>query len=50
MATYLYEVLDRLIAFDTVSSHSILPAVEYMAAQMTGHGLKTAVHQIDVLG
>jgi len=50
MATYLYEVLERLIAFDTVSSHSILPAVEYLADQMTGRGLKTEVHRIDVLG
>jgi acetylornithine deacetylase len=50
MATYLYEVLDRLIAFDTVSSHSILPAIEYLADQMAGHGLKTVVHRIDVLG
>jgi acetylornithine deacetylase len=50
MATYLYEVLDRLIAFDTVSSHSILPAVEYLADQMAGHGLKTVVHRLDVLG
>jgi acetylornithine deacetylase len=50
MATYLYEVLDRLIAFDTVSSHSILPAMEYLADQMTGHGFKIAVHRIDVHG
>lgn len=50
MATYLYEVLDRLIAFDTVSSNSILPAIEYLADQMAGHGLKTAVHKIDILG
>jgi acetylornithine deacetylase len=50
MATYLYEVLDRLIAFDTVSSHSILPAIEYLGDQMAGHGLKTALHRIDVLG
>jgi acetylornithine deacetylase len=50
MATYLYEILDRLIAFDTVSSHSILPAIEYLADRMAGHGLKTAVHRIDVLG
>jgi acetylornithine deacetylase len=50
MATYLYEVLDRLIAFDTVSSNSILPAIEYLADQMTSYGLKTALHQIDVLG
>ena len=50
MATYLYEVLDRLIAFDTVSSHSILPAVEYLADEMAGHGFKTSIHSIDVLG
>ncbi|MBV8451086.1 MAG: M20 family metallopeptidase, partial [Deltaproteobacteria bacterium] len=50
MATYLYEVLDRLIAFDTVSSHSILPAIEYLADQMAGHGLNTALHRIDVSG
>jgi len=50
MATYLYEVLDRLIAFDTVSSRSLVPAIEYFADQMVGHGLKTAVHKIDVLG
>jgi hypothetical protein len=39
MTTSLYEVLDRLVAFDTVSSHSILPAIEYLADQMAGHGL-----------
>jgi acetylornithine deacetylase len=50
MASYLYEVLERLIAFDTVSSHSIIPAVDYLADQMTSHGLRTAVHKIDVLG
>jgi acetylornithine deacetylase len=50
MVTYLYEVLDRPIAFDTVSAHSILPAIEYLADQMTGHGLKTALHRIDVFG
>jgi acetylornithine deacetylase len=50
MATYLYEVLDRLIAFDTVSSHSLLPAIEYLADHMSAHGLQTAVHKIDILG
>src|SRR6266851_3927873 len=50
MATYLYEVLDRLIAFDTVSAHSILPAMEYLGDEMAGHGFKTALHRIDVLG
>jgi acetylornithine deacetylase len=47
---YLYQVLDRLIAFDTVSSHTIVPAIEYLADQMVGHGFKTAVHRLDVLG
>jgi acetylornithine deacetylase len=50
MASYLYEVLDRLIAFNTVSSQSLIPAIEYLADQMIDHGLKTAVHKIDVLG
>jgi acetylornithine deacetylase len=50
MATYLYEVLDRLIAFDTVSSNSILPATEYLADHMISHGLRTSIHRIDVLG
>jgi len=50
MATYLYEVLDRLIAFDTVSSHTIVPAIEYLADQLTSHGLKTVVDRIDIAG
>ncbi|MBV8773095.1 MAG: M20 family metallopeptidase [Deltaproteobacteria bacterium] len=50
MATYLYEVLDRLIAFDTVSSHCILPAIEYLADQMSSQGFETSIHRIDVLG
>ena len=50
MASYLYEVLDHLIRFNTVSSQSLLPAIEYLADQMSSHGLKTAVHKIEVLG
>ncbi len=50
MAPYLYEVLERLIAFDTVSSCTVLPAVEYLADQLDSNGLKTIVHRIDVLG
>jgi acetylornithine deacetylase len=48
--TYLYEVLDRLIAFDTVSAHSLTPAMEYLADQMAGHGLNTRLHRIEVAG
>ena len=50
MATYLYEVLERLIGFNTVSSQSLLPAIEYLADQMAGHGLHTTLHKINVLG
>lgn len=50
MTSYLYEVLNRLIAFDTVSSRSILPAADYLADHMIGHGFKTTVHRIEVLG
>src|SRR2546429_1967313 len=50
MTSYLYEVLQRLIAFDTVSSHSLLPAVEFIADHMIDHSFKTTVHRIDVLG
>jgi acetylornithine deacetylase len=50
MTSYLYEVLDRLIAFDTVSAHSITPAMDYLADQMAGHGFDTRLHRIDVSG
>jgi acetylornithine deacetylase len=50
MSTYLYDVLDRLIAFDTVSAHTIIPAMAYLADQMAGHGFKTVHHPIEVLG
>ena len=33
VSTYLYDVLERLIAFDTVSSHSDVSAMEHLAAR-----------------
>jgi acetylornithine deacetylase len=50
MNTYLHEVLERLIAFDTVSIHSDVPAMEYLAEHMEHHGFKTALHRIEVAG
>ena len=50
MSTHLYEVLERLIAFDTVSSHSDVPAMEYLAGEFDGAGFETALHRIDVGG
>ncbi len=48
MSNYLYEVLDRLIAFDTVSSHSDIPAMEYLADHLDRHGLRTALHKSEI--
>jgi acetylornithine deacetylase len=48
MDGYLYEVLERLIGFDTVSSHSDIPAMEYLAGHMANHGFKTALHRIEL--
>jgi acetylornithine deacetylase len=48
MNSYLYEVLDRLIAFDTVSTNSDIPAMEYLADQIDGLGFKTALHKSEI--
>lgn len=48
MKTYLYEVLDRLIAFDTVSTNSDLPAMEYLADELDRHGWRTALHRTEI--
>jgi acetylornithine deacetylase len=50
MSTHLYEVLERLIAFDTVSTHSDVPAMEYLASEFDGAGFETALHHIDASG
>jgi acetylornithine deacetylase len=48
MISYLDEVLARLIAFDTVSTNSDVPAMEYLADQLDQHGLKTALHKSEI--
>ena len=50
MSAYLYEVLERLVAFDTVSSNSDVPAMEFLAERMTAHGFKVDLHRIEVAG
>jgi acetylornithine deacetylase len=45
---YQYEVLDRLTAFNTVSTLSNVAAAEYLAEHLDDHGFKCALHQIDV--
>jgi acetylornithine deacetylase len=48
MSAYLDEVLERLIAFDTVSTHSDISAMEYLADHLDRHGLKTALHKSEI--
>lgn len=43
-----YEVLERLIGFDTVSSHSDVPAMEFLADLMSARGLRTALHRSEI--
>src|SRR6266852_8108935 len=50
MSTYLYDVLERLIAFDTVSSHSDVPAMEHLAGHMERHRFKAMLHRTEIAG
>jgi acetylornithine deacetylase len=45
MKPYSYELLERLISFDTVSTMSDLTAMEYLAGEFEHHGLRTALHK-----
>lgn len=50
MHSYLYEVLERLVAFDTVSTNSDIPAVQYLADCMERHGFKAELHRFETGG
>jgi len=50
MNDYLYEVARRLVGFDTVSAKSDLAAVEYLSKELEGHGFKTALQPVELLG
>jgi len=50
MTSYLYEVLERLVAFDTVSSNSDAPAMEFLAERLMTHGFKVHLHRIEIAG
>ncbi|MGH7931679.1 MAG: M20 family metallopeptidase [Candidatus Binataceae bacterium] len=50
MSNYLDEVLGRLIAFDTVSTHSDVAAMEYLAEHLEHHGFKAALHRSEFSG
>jgi acetylornithine deacetylase len=48
MSNYLYEVLERLIGFDTVSAHTDVPAMEYLADHLDQCGFRTALHKSEI--
>ncbi|MDO8434595.1 MAG: acetylornithine deacetylase [Candidatus Binatus sp.] len=50
MYDYLYEAAKRLIGFDTVSSNSAVPAMEYLAKELASRGFKTALQPVELLG
>jgi acetylornithine deacetylase len=50
MSAYLYEVLERLVAFDTVTSNSDAPAAEFLADRLTAHGFNVDLHRIEIAG
>jgi acetylornithine deacetylase len=50
VGAYLYEVLDKLIAFDTVSSNSDVPAMEFLADRLTTHGFNVHLHRVTIGG
>jgi acetylornithine deacetylase len=50
MSAYLYEVLDSLVAFDTVSSNSDAPAMEFLADRLKAHGFRIYLHRIAISG
>jgi acetylornithine deacetylase len=50
MSAYFYEVLERLVAFDTVSSNSDAPAMEFLAERLGSHGFNVALHRINIAG
>jgi acetylornithine deacetylase len=50
MDTYLHELTDRLVSFDTVSTKTNVEAMEYLGSHLESHGFTTAVHRVEVAG
>jgi acetylornithine deacetylase len=50
MSQYLYDVARRLVAFDTVSAHSDLAAMEYIQRELGARGFQTALQPAELLG
>ncbi len=50
MTDYLYDAARRLIAFDTVSAHSDIAAIEYLAAELRARKFSTAIQPAELGG
>ena len=50
MTEHLYEVARRLVAFDTVSAHSDVAAIEYLAAELRASEFSVALQPIELGG
>lgn len=50
MSAYLYEVLELLIGFDTVSSNSDAPAMEFLAERLAARGFSVHLHRLTIAG
>ncbi len=50
MSDYLYDAAKRLIEFDTVSSNSVIPAMDYLAGELGSRGFKIAQQPVELLG
>ncbi|HVA77129.1 MAG TPA: M20 family metallopeptidase [Candidatus Binataceae bacterium] len=50
MSDYLYEVARRLVGFDTVSAHSDVAAIEYLAAELRARKFSVALQPMELGG
>ncbi len=50
MADYLYDTINRLVAFDTVSANSNLEAAQFLADRLDRAGFKTTLQKVEIFG
>jgi acetylornithine deacetylase len=50
MNSYLYDLLENLIAFNTVSANSDLPAAQYLADHLASHDFRAELHRVQIGG
>ena len=50
MDSYLHELTRRLVAWNTVSSNTNAPVMEYLGEQLEGHGFRVLLQRTEVAG